>query len=92
MRQGNDVGTQYRSGIYCFSAAQKAAAEASQKIYGKLLAAGGYGPITTEILDAPTFYYAEKYHQQYLAKNPDGYCGHGGTGVACPIGLPVAKR
>lgn len=92
MRQGNDVGTQYRSGIYCFSAAQKAAAEASQKIYGKLLAAGGYGPITTEILDAPTFYYAEKYHQQYLAKNPDGYCGHGGTGVACPIGLPAAKR
>ncbi len=92
MRQGNDVGTQYRSGIYCFSAAQKAAAEASQKTYGKLLANGGYGPITTEILDAPTFYYAEKYHQQYLAKNPDGYCGHGGTGISCPIGLPPTKR
>ena len=87
MRQGNDVGTQYRSGIYCLSAAQKAAAEASRDMYQQKLAAAGYGPITTEIIDAPAFYYAEDYHQQYLGKNPNGYCGMGGTGVACPIGL-----
>ncbi|KEP68080.1 methionine sulfoxide reductase A [Thioclava dalianensis] len=87
MRQGNDRGTQYRSGIYTFSPEQKAAAEASRTAYGAQLAAAGYGQITTEILDAPPFYYAEDYHQQYLAKNPDGYCGIGGTGVSCPIGL-----
>ena len=87
MRQGNDVGTQYRSGIYCLSAAQRAAAEASRDSYQEKLAAAGYGPITTEIIDAPAFYYAEDYHQQYLGKNPNGYCGMGGTGVACPIGL-----
>jgi len=89
MRQGNDVGTQYRSGIYVTSAAQKAAAEASMRGYGEALAARGYGPATTEIIDAPTFFYAEDYHQQYLAKNPAGYCGLGGTGVACPIGVGV---
>jgi peptide-methionine (S)-S-oxide reductase len=87
MRQGNDVGTQYRSGIYAHGDAQKKAAEASLAEYQKLIAAAGYDRITTEILDAPAFYYAEAYHQQYLAKNPDGYCGLGGTGVACPIGL-----
>ena len=87
MRQGNDVGTQYRSGIYVTSEAQKAAALASREAYGKALAAQGYGPVTTEILDAPAFYYAEDYHQQYLAKNPGGYCGLGGTGVSCPTGL-----
>ena len=87
MRQGNDVGTQYRSGIYSYGAAQKQAATASREAYQKALSAEGHGPITTEILDAPEFYYAEEYHQQYLAKNPDGYCGLGGTGVACPIGL-----
>jgi peptide-methionine (S)-S-oxide reductase len=84
MRQGNDVGTQYRSGIYVYSPAQRAAAEASQKAYEKALVAKGYDPITTEILDAPPFYYAEDYHQQYLAKNPAGYCGLGGTNVSCP--------
>ncbi len=89
MRQGNDVGTQYRSGIYTFSAAQQQAAEASKAMYQKELTAGRYGAITTEIVDAPTFYFAEDYHQQYLAKNPFGYCGHGGTGVSCPIGLGV---
>jgi peptide-methionine (S)-S-oxide reductase len=89
MRQGNDVGTQYRSGIYVYSAEQRAAAEASKASYGKAIAAKGYGPITTEILDAPEFYYAEDYHQQYLAKNPAGYCGLGGTGVACQIGTGV---
>jgi peptide-methionine (S)-S-oxide reductase len=89
MRQGGDVGTQYRSGIYTYSAAQKAAAEASRATYGKALAARGLGPITTEVLDAPEFYYAEDYHQQYLDKNPDGYCGLGGTGVACQIGTGV---
>jgi peptide-methionine (S)-S-oxide reductase len=89
MRQGGDVGTQYRSGIYTTSPAQKAAAEASKAVYGKALAARGLGPITTEILDAPVFYYAEDYHQQYLDKNPDGYCGLGGTGVACQIGTGV---
>jgi len=90
MRQGNDVGTQYRSGIYATSENQRRAAEASKAAYGKALAQGGYGPITTEIIDAPPFYYAEDYHQQYLAKNPAGYCGLGGTGVTCPIGLPVS--
>ncbi len=90
MRQGNDVGTQYRSGIYVTTPDQKAAAEASRTAYGKALAARGYGPITTEILEAPAFYFAEDYHQQYLAKNPHGYCGLGGTGVSCPIGTGVA--
>jgi peptide-methionine (S)-S-oxide reductase len=87
MRQGNDVGTQYRSGIYCLDAAQKTAAEASRDMFQEKLRAAGYGDITTEIIDAPVFYYAEDYHQQYLGKNPNGYCGLGGTGVACPIGL-----
>ena len=87
MRQGNDVGTQYRSGIYCLDATQKAAAEASRDVYQEKLTAAGFGPITTEIIDAPAFYYAEDYHQQYLGKNPNGYCGMGGTGIACPIGL-----
>ncbi len=90
MRQGGDVGTQYRSGIYVFSPEQRAAAEASKAAYGKALAAQGMGAITTEIVDAPPFYFAEDYHQQYLAKNPGGYCGHGGTGVSCPIGTGVA--
>ncbi len=89
MRQGNDVGTQYRSGIYVFSPAQRAAAEASKAAYAKALAARHIGLITTEILDAPPFYFAEDYHQQYLAKNPHGYCGLGGTGVSCPIGTGV---
>jgi peptide-methionine (S)-S-oxide reductase len=87
MQQGNDVGTQYRSGIYVYDAAQRAAAEASRDAYQKVLREAGHAAITTEILDAPEFYYAEDYHQQYLEKNPDGYCGLGGTGVACPIGL-----
>ena len=87
MRQGNDVGTQYRSGIYCLDAAQKAAAEKSRDMFQDKLRAAGYGDITTEIIDAPAFYYAEDYHQQYLGKNPNGYCGMGGTGVSCPIGL-----
>ena len=87
MRQGNDVGTQYRSAIYTTSAEQKKAAEASRAAYQDRLTASGYGRITTEILDAPPFYYAEEYHQQYLAKNPNGYCGIGGTGVSCPIGV-----
>jgi peptide-methionine (S)-S-oxide reductase len=90
MRQGNDVGTQYRSGIYPTTEAQRAAAEASRAVYGRALAAKGYGPITTEIVAAPAFYFAETYHQQYLAKNPHGYCGLGGTGVSCPIGTGVA--
>jgi peptide-methionine (S)-S-oxide reductase len=89
MRQGNDSGTQYRSGIYVFGAEQKQAAERSRAAYQEALAARGYGPITTEILDAPEFYFAEDYHQQYLAKNPAGYCGLGGTGVACQIGVGV---
>ncbi|HEU4486097.1 MAG TPA: peptide-methionine (S)-S-oxide reductase MsrA [Povalibacter sp.] len=90
MRQGNDVGTQYRSGIYAFDAEQKAAAEASREQYAAALRKAGHEQaITTEILDAPEFYYAEDYHQQYLAKNPRGYCGLGGTGVTCPIGLSV---
>ena len=87
MRQGNDVGTQYRSGVYVFSAEQLAAAKSSREAYGAALAERGYGPITTEVLQATRFYYAEAYHQQYLAKNPNGYCGLGGTGVACPVGL-----
>ena len=87
MRQGPDIGTQYRSGIYVYSPEQKKRAEASLAEYQRALSAAGYGPITTEILPASAFYYAEEYHQQYLAKNPDGYCGHGGTGVACPVGL-----
>jgi peptide-methionine (S)-S-oxide reductase len=83
MRQGNDIGTQYRSGIYTFSDAQRAAAEASKADYEKRLKAAGFGAITTEILPAPTLYFAEEHHQQYLAKVPHGYCGLGGTGVAC---------
>ena len=91
MRQGNDVGTQYRSGIYYYNDAQRQAAEVSRDAYQPRLTAAGHGPITTEIPPAPEFYYAEEYHQQYLAKNPGGYCGLGGTGVSCPIGVPVAK-
>jgi peptide-methionine (S)-S-oxide reductase len=87
MRQGNDVGTQYRSGIYYFDDGQKRAAEASRDVFQKKLTAAGYGGITTEIVPSPEFYYAEDYHQQYLAKNPDGYCGLGGTGVSCPVGV-----
>ncbi|MGZ4796234.1 MAG: peptide-methionine (S)-S-oxide reductase MsrA [Acidimicrobiia bacterium] len=87
MRQGNDVGTQYRSGIYVFSEAQRAAAEASRATFQGRLDAAGFGEITTEILPAPEFYFAEDYHQQYLAKNPGGYCGLGGTGVSCPVGV-----
>ncbi len=87
MRQGNDLGTQYRSGIYVYDLAQRSAAEASRMAYEEALASAGHGTITTEILDAPEFYYAEEYHQQYLAKNPEGYCGLGGTGVSCPVGL-----
>ncbi|MBX3157772.1 MAG: peptide-methionine (S)-S-oxide reductase MsrA [Deltaproteobacteria bacterium] len=90
MRQGNDVGTQYRSGIYTFDDAQAAAAEASKRTYGERLAAAGHrDPITTEVVPAPPFFYAEDYHQQYLGKNPGGYCGLGGTGVSCPIGNPI---
>nr|WP_234422297.1 peptide-methionine (S)-S-oxide reductase MsrA [Sedimenticola thiotaurini] len=84
MRQGNDIGSQYRSGIYVTTAAQRSAAESSRDAYQEVLTARGFGAITTEILEAPVFYYAEEYHQQYLAKNPGGYCGLGGTGVACP--------
>ena len=87
MRQGNDVGTQYRSGIYTFDDAQQAATEASRDRYQAILRAAGYGEITTEIQPAGPFFYAEDYHQQYLAKNPGGYCGLGGTGLSCPIGL-----
>ena len=90
MRQGNDVGTQYRSGVYTYSPEQRAAAEASRDAYERRLADAGLGAITTEIEDAPDFYYAEDYHQQYLAKVPNGYCGLGGTGVACPIGTGVS--
>jgi peptide-methionine (S)-S-oxide reductase len=92
MRQGNDVGTQYRSGIYCFSPAQRGAALASRDRYQQALKAAGYGPISTEILDAPVFYFAEDYHQQYLAKNPGGYCGLGGTGIACQTNDPVTAE
>ncbi len=87
MRQGNDVGTQYRSGIYVNSEAERQEAEAARAAYEVALKARRYGPITTEILDAPPFYFAEDYHQQYLAKNPGGYCGLGGTGVSCPVGV-----
>lgn len=87
MRQGNDIGTQYRSGIYVTSDAQREQAEASRDAYQQALTERGFGPITTEILEAPEFYYAEDYHQQYLAKNPGGYCGLGGTGVGCPVGV-----
>jgi peptide-methionine (S)-S-oxide reductase len=92
MRQGNDVGTQYRSAIYTYGEEQRKAAEASRAVYQEALAAAGQGTITTEIREAPEFYYAEEYHQQYLAKNPDGYCGLGGTGVACPVGLSIPRR
>ena len=92
MRQGNDAGTQYRSGVYAYGEAQRKAAEASRAAYQNVLGGAGHGEITTEIVDAPEFYYAEDYHQQYLAKNPDGYCGLGGTGVACPIGLVATQR
>ncbi len=87
MRQGGDVGTQYRSAIYAYGPRQKEAAEASRQAYEKRLLSAGYGKITTEIALAPEFYYGEDYHQQYLAKNPNGYCGMGGTGVACPVGV-----
>jgi peptide-methionine (S)-S-oxide reductase len=90
MRQGNDAGTQYRSGIYVASPVQRRAAEESRAVFQKSLDKAGYGQITTEILEAPPFYYAEDYHQQYLAKNPNGYCGLGGTGVSCPIGVAAA--
>jgi len=90
MRQGNDVGTQYRSGLYFYDEAQRQAAEASKAAYQQALDARRYGPITTEIAPAGPFYFAEDYHQQYLAKNPGGYCGLGGTGVSCPIGTGVA--
>jgi peptide-methionine (S)-S-oxide reductase len=90
MRQGNDVGTQYRSAIYVSSDAERQAAQESLEIYQRMLSEAGYGEITTEIEDTPEFFYAEDYHQQYLAKNPSGYCGAGGTGVSCPIGLPSA--
>ena len=91
MRQGNDAGTQYRSGIYCYGEEQRRAAEAARDAYQKVLEAAGHGPITTEISPAPEFYYAEEYHQQYLAKNPGGYCGLGGTGVSCPVGVAPAR-
>ena len=90
MRQGNDTGTQYRSGIYTFGTAQAAEAEASKLAFGKVLAANGFSPVTTEIIPAPEFFYAEDYHQQYLAKVPHGYCGLGGTGLSCPIGRGIA--
>ena len=89
MRQGNDVGSTYRSGIYAYTPEQMAAAEASKTVYQEALRTAGRGAITTEVLPAPVFYYAEDYHQQYLAKNPGGYCGIGGTGVSCPIGTGV---
>ena len=92
MRQGNDVGTQYRSAIYTLTPEQKRAAEASKAAYQKMLTAEGHGAITTEIAEAGPFYYAEEYHQQYLAKNPGGYCGLGGTGVSCPTGLETAAE
>jgi peptide-methionine (S)-S-oxide reductase len=92
MRQGNDVGTQYRSGIYYYDDEQRTAAERSKEAYQQELTRRGYKAITTEIVPAPEFYYAEEYHQQYLAKNPDGYCGLGGTGVTCPVGLTAATE
>jgi peptide-methionine (S)-S-oxide reductase len=91
MRQGNDVGTQYRSAIYTYSPEQLRAAEASREAYQARLSGAGYGAITTEIRDAPPFYFAEDYHQQYLAKNPRGYCGIGGTGISCPVGKIAAE-
>ena len=91
MRQGNDVGTQYRSAAYYLDEGQRAAIETSRAAYQERLRAGGYGEITTEVQPAPTFYFAESYHQQYLAKNPGGYCGHGGTGISCPIGLATTS-
>ncbi len=91
MRQGNDRGTQYRSGIYVYDEAQRQLAESSREAFQSALTRAGYGAITTEILPAPPFYYAEDYHQQYLAKNPGGYCGLGGTGVSCPAGLAVGN-
>jgi peptide-methionine (S)-S-oxide reductase len=90
MRQGNDVGTQYRSAIYTHGEAQRAAAIASRDAYARALGEAGFSAITTEIAPAPAFFYAEDYHQQYLAKNPDGYCGLGGTGVSCPVGAGVS--
>jgi peptide-methionine (S)-S-oxide reductase len=92
MRQGNDVGTQYRSALYCYDEQQQRAAEASREAYQRLLTRAGHAAITTEIAPAPEFFYAEEYHQQYLAKNPGGYCGLGGTGVPCPVGLVGADR
>jgi len=92
MRQGADIGTQYRSAIYYYSDAQKRAAERTRDIYQSKLTTAGFGPITTEIAPAPPFYFAEDYHQQYLAKNPRGYCGHGGTGVSCPVGVEAVAR
>ena len=92
MRQGNDVGTQYRSGIYVFDEAQRRSAESSRAVFQQGLSGAGFGEITTEIVDATPLYYAEDYHQQYLAKNPNGYCGIGGTGVSCPIGTGVGAR
>ena len=92
MRQGNDIGTQYRSGIYYFDEGQRQAAEQSRDEYQRALSKEGHGAITTEILPAPEFYYAEDYHQQYLSKNPDGYCGLGGTGVTCPVGVVTAPK
>jgi peptide-methionine (S)-S-oxide reductase len=92
MRQGNDIGTQYRSAIYYTSEDQRRAADASRAAYQDALSASGYGPITTEIAPAPAFFYAEDYHQQYLAKNPNGYCGLGGTGVSCPVGVGVSQH
>ncbi|WP_375765443.1 peptide-methionine (S)-S-oxide reductase MsrA [Archangium gephyra] len=90
MRQGNDVGTQYRSALYWTTEAQRKTAEASRDAYQKVLTAAGHEPITTELRQAPEYYYAEDYHQQYLAKNPNGYCGLGGTGVSCPVGVAAA--
>jgi len=90
MRQGNDIGTQYRSAVYTHGETQRAKAEASRHAYQQALTRGGHGEITTEIREAPEFYYAEEYHQQYLGKNPNGYCGLGGTGVACPVGVTAA--
>jgi len=92
MRQGNDTGTQYRSAIYTHGPEQQRAAEASRDAYAGVLKSAGFGAITTEIIPAPPFYYAEDYHQQYLAKNPDGYCGIGGTGVSCPVGLARSQK
>jgi peptide-methionine (S)-S-oxide reductase len=92
MRQGNDIGTQYRSSIFTYSEEQKRRAEASKAAYEAALKGRGYGPVTTEIVEAPEFYFAEDYHQQYLSKNPSGYCGLGGTGVSCPIGIQEPAR